>query len=53
VGFGVAKVALGQVFVGVLRLSPVSIIPSLLRIHSSITWGMDNGPVSGRDFIEI
>jgi hypothetical protein len=26
-------------------VSPVSIIPPLLHIHSCIIWGMDNGPV--------
>jgi hypothetical protein len=37
----------GQVFLRVLRFSPVSIITPLLHIHSSIIWGMDNGPDSG------
>jgi predicted metalloprotease len=30
--------------------SPVNIIPLLLHIHSCIIWGVDNGPVSGRNF---
>jgi hypothetical protein len=34
VGSVVGKVALGQVFLRVLRFSPVSIIPPLLHIHS-------------------
>jgi hypothetical protein len=34
-GFVVDKVALGQVFLRVLRFSPVSIIPPLLHIHLS------------------
>jgi hypothetical protein len=33
-------------------VSPVSIIPPLLRIHSYIIWRMDNGPVSGRSFTQ-
>jgi hypothetical protein len=33
VGFVVDKVALGQVFLRVLRFFPVSIIPPLLNIH--------------------
>jgi hypothetical protein len=37
------KVALGQSFLRVIRFSPISIIPSLLHIHSCIIWGMDNG----------
>jgi hypothetical protein len=39
VGFVVDKVALGQVFVGVLHSSPVTVIPSVLHtifFHSSI-----------------
>jgi hypothetical protein len=35
VGFVVDKVALGQVFLRVLRFSPVIIIPPLLHIHLS------------------
>jgi hypothetical protein len=35
-GFLVHKVALGQVFPRVLQLSPVSIIPRMLRTHSFI-----------------
>jgi hypothetical protein len=35
VGFVVDKVALGQVFLRVLRFSPVTIIPPLLHIHLS------------------
>jgi hypothetical protein len=48
VGFVVDKVALGQVFLLVLRFCPVSIILPLLHIHSFIIWGVDSGPVSGR-----
>jgi branched-subunit amino acid transport protein len=36
VGVVVDKVALGQVFLQVLRFSPVSIIPPLLRTHVHI-----------------
>jgi hypothetical protein len=35
VGFVVDKVALGQVFLPVLRFSPANIIPPLLHIHLS------------------
>jgi hypothetical protein len=35
VGFVVDKVALGQVFLQVLRFSPANIIPPLLHIHLS------------------
>jgi hypothetical protein len=37
------KVALGQVFLRVLRFSPVNIIPPLRHIHLCIIWGMDKG----------
>jgi hypothetical protein len=37
VGFVVDKVVLGQVFLRVHRFFPVSIIPPMLHIHSSIT----------------
>jgi len=37
VRFNVEKLALAQVFLGVLRFCPVSIIPPLLHIHSSAT----------------
>jgi hypothetical protein len=47
-GIVVDKVTLGQIFLRVLRFSPVSIIPPLFHILSCIVWGMDNGPVSGR-----
>jgi hypothetical protein len=47
VGFVVDKVAMGQVFLPGLRFFPVSIIPPLLHIHLCISWGIDNGPVSG------
>jgi hypothetical protein len=47
-GFVLNKVTLGQVFLRVLRFSPVNIISLLLHIHSCIIWGMDNRPVSGR-----
>jgi branched-subunit amino acid transport protein len=36
VGFVVDKVALGQVFLQVLRFAPASIIPPLLHIHLSL-----------------
>jgi branched-subunit amino acid transport protein len=36
VGFVVDKVALGQVFLRVLRFSPANIIPPLLHIHLSL-----------------
>jgi hypothetical protein len=52
VGFVVDKVALGQVSLGVLRLSPVSIIPPLLHIHSCIILRLGNGPISGRNSTE-
>jgi hypothetical protein len=47
-GFVLDKVALGQVFLPVLRFSLVSIIPPMLHIYSCrpIIWGVDNGPVS-------
>jgi hypothetical protein len=35
VGFVTGKVALGQVFIRVIRFSPVNIIPPLLHIHIS------------------
>jgi hypothetical protein len=47
VGFVLDEVALRQVFLRVLRFSPVIIIPPLLHIHSCIIWGMDRGPVNG------
>jgi hypothetical protein len=37
VGFVAEKVALGQFFLPVLRFSPVSTIPPVLQVHSSIT----------------
>jgi hypothetical protein len=40
-GFVVDKVATEQVFLRVLRLSPVNIIPLLLHIYSGIIWGWD------------
>jgi hypothetical protein len=43
---------LGQGILRVLMLSPVTIVPPLLRIHSSVTWGMDNGPISVRSSTE-
>jgi hypothetical protein len=52
VGFMMDKVALGQVFIGVLQFSPVGIIPPLLQIHSCSIWELDNGPVRGRISIE-
>lgn len=53
VGFLVNKVALGQVFLPVLRLSPVSTIPPLLHIDSYTLWGLDKGFVSGRSFTDM
>jgi hypothetical protein len=47
VGYVVDKVALGQAFIVVFWLSPVSIVPPLLHIQSSIIWPMDKGLVSG------
>jgi hypothetical protein len=41
VEFVADKSTLGQISPRSLRLSPVNILP-LLRIHSGITWGMDN-----------
>jgi hypothetical protein len=41
------KVALGQVFLRVLRFSPDSIVPPLLHIHSCIILVMDKVSVSG------
>jgi hypothetical protein len=38
----------GPVTVRDLRLSPVTIIPPLLYIHSDVIWGMDKGSVNGR-----
>lgn len=43
VGFVEDKVALGQVFILVLRLSPVRIIPTMLCSHSCITCGRTPG----------
>jgi hypothetical protein len=53
VGFVIDKVALGQVFLRVLRFSPASIIPPLLHIHSCIMWGLDSGLVRGRNSADI
>lgn len=54
VEFAVVKVAPGRVFLGILRFSPVSIIPPLFHhIHSCVTWWLDNGPVSDGSSIEI
>jgi hypothetical protein len=51
VGFVVGKVTQVQVTLTILPLSPVNIIPQLLRIPSctTIMRGMDNGHVSGRN----
>jgi hypothetical protein len=46
-GFVVDKAALRQVFLRVLRFSPVNTIPPLIDIHSCMIWRLDNGPVSG------
>lgn len=45
VGFLVAEVAMGQVFLGVPQFSRVSIIPLLLSIHSCVILGLDKGSV--------
>jgi hypothetical protein len=47
VGFVVDKVALVQVFLLDVRLSPVNIIPSMLHTYSRglIIWGMEKGPL--------
>jgi hypothetical protein len=42
VGFLVDKIALGRFYVRVLRLSPVSITPPMLHIHSSIATAIIN-----------
>jgi hypothetical protein len=47
VGFVVDLVVLGQIFLRILRYSPVNIIPPLLHIHSYIMWGIDKGLVRG------
>jgi hypothetical protein len=47
-GFVGDKTVLGQIFLRVLRFSPVNIIPPLLHIHSCIILGLDNGSVRGR-----
>jgi hypothetical protein len=44
--------ALGQVFLRVLLLSPVDIIPTMLRIHSHICW-MEYGTVIDSSSTEI
>jgi hypothetical protein len=44
VGFVVDRVVLGQVFLRVLRISPVSIIPPSLQL---IDWEMNSVSVSG------
>jgi hypothetical protein len=38
-GFVEGKVALRQVFPGVVLLSPANIIPPLILIHTRIVWG--------------
>jgi hypothetical protein len=43
----VDKVAMKQVFLKVLRYSPVKTVPPLLNINPCIMWGMDKGSVSG------
>lgn len=48
-GFVVEKVAVGQVFLRVLRFFPVIVILLLLHIHSSIICGMDSAPLPQRD----
>jgi hypothetical protein len=45
-GFEVAKGVLGQVFICVIRFSPVNIIPPWLSIL--IIWVMKKKPVGGR-----
>jgi hypothetical protein len=44
----VDKVALGQVFLRVLRFSPVNINPPLLHIHSYVIWGWTKGPLEAQ-----
>jgi hypothetical protein len=39
-------VALGQVFLLILRFFPVCIVPPLLHIHSCIIWGRTMGPLA-------
>jgi hypothetical protein len=55
VGFVVDKVALGQVFLRVLRFSPANIIPPLLHIHLStpheVCDNSDLGPRLGASFL--
>jgi hypothetical protein len=46
VGFVVDEVALGLVFLSVLRFYTISITPPMRHIHSCNILGMDNGPVS-------
>jgi hypothetical protein len=47
VGFVLDKVALGQIFLRVLRFSPVSIISPRLQTDIGIIWGMNDRPVGG------
>jgi hypothetical protein len=44
-GFVMDDVALGQVFLQVLRFSPVSMILPLFHIHLCINWGWTMGPL--------
>jgi hypothetical protein len=46
VGSVVDKVAPGEDFLRVLRLSPVNIFPPLLHLHSCIIWGLNDRPIS-------
>jgi hypothetical protein len=48
VGFVLDKVALGQIFLRVLRFYPVSFISPRLHTHIGIIWGMNDRPVGGR-----
>jgi hypothetical protein len=47
VGFVVVKVALGQVFLRVLKFSPLNITALYVAFHS-ITWRTNKRPVKGR-----
>jgi hypothetical protein len=45
-GFVVDKVTLGQIFLRILRFTPVSVIPSVFSIL--IIWGMKNRSIGDR-----
>lgn len=46
VGFVVGKVALGQLFLKVLRFSPVEVVPQLFHIDSRSCGWRTTGPLS-------